>query len=83
MCPEPMLWESNLRHTELLAACSTQWRVGPMGDRIGLDYQGVSQVAQIYGIELNQEFFSLFQHLEREYLKALADRAKRDATNRH
>lgn len=53
-----------------------------MGERIGLDYAGVRQVAEIYAIDLTQEFFALFQHLESAYIEALSDRGKRDAENR-
>jgi hypothetical protein len=35
---------------ELFQKCTTQWRLSPMGDRMGLDYSAVIALAGVYGI---------------------------------
>ena len=81
-CPEPLLLAPNLPIVHLFSACSTQWRQSGMGQPLGLDYLGVEAVARIYEIALDGETFARFQHLEREYLKALKDAHERDHSNR-
>lgn len=77
-CPKVSLWHDNEPLARLLSACSTQWRVSPMGQLIGLDYPGVLIVADVYEIDLTGSEFILLQHLEREYLMALKDHGDRN-----
>jgi len=42
--------------------CSTQWRISPSGDRVGLDYTAVVSVAQFMG--LGSEIMPQIRYLE-------------------
>lgn len=48
----------------LFLRSQTQWRVGGMGSRTGLDYGGVRVVAEMTGIEWNPDIFERLQTLE-------------------
>lgn len=47
---------------QLFQSCMTQWRISPMGDRIGLDYTAVVSVAQFMGHD--RDVFQQVRYLE-------------------
>lgn len=58
----------------------TQWRAGPMGGRLGLDYAGVESVARMLNVPWDRERFLLVQRIEwrqitRDAEKRAADEA--------
>ena len=55
----------------------TQWRTGPMGDIIALDYAGVAAGLSAAGIELTQELFASLQEMEAAAVDWMARRRKR------
>lgn len=57
---------------ELFFACNTQWRVG-MAGAIGLDYVAVETVIRRLRLKISPEQFRLFQVMEAEALKMMAN----------
>ena len=57
---EPENWEAVV----LFMRCQTQWTVGGMGQRVGLNYLGVECVARLSAIELTPDRFDQLQLLE-------------------
>lgn len=58
---------------ELFQSCATQWRVAPMGERLGLDYSAVVSVAQFLGY--GSEVFQQLRYLELGALTAYNGKA--------
>lgn len=52
----------------------TQWRIGPMGHRIGLDYPGVQAAATMAAVELTPALFEDLQLLEMATINEIADK---------
>lgn len=42
----------------------TQWRISPMGHRIGLEYQSIPLVCEALGVEYTGELFADIQVME-------------------
>lgn len=61
---------------DLYLAAQTQWRVGPAGLPVGLDYAGVAALMQIRG-QHDPDLFAHLQIAERAALAAYADISKR------
>ena len=55
--------------------CVTQWRVSPMGGRLGLDYGAVRIVTNAMQLDLVDPLFWKVQQIERGALKELQKRA--------
>lgn len=51
---------------------STQWRVGPMGGRIGLDNAAIPPTAAMLGIEIKPKVYLDLRTMEDEALKTWA-----------
>jgi hypothetical protein len=75
---EPENWPALV----LFMRCQTQWNVGGMGHRIGLNYAGVEVVARIGEQPLTVELFDALQLLEITTLNELSRRANGQATSR-
>lgn len=75
--PTFCLWPCNLPTFYLWQRIQTQWRVGGMGERTGLDYDSVigymRKVARIKRRDF-EEVFSGIQTMEEETLRVLAEK---------
>lgn len=80
---EPENWEAVV----LFMRCQTQWTVGGMGQRVGLNYPGVECVARLSAVELTPDRFDQLQLLEittvNELNKRAADNGKTSSRSRH
>jgi len=50
----------------------TQWLVGGMGSRTGLNYPGVESAARLSGLEITPDLFGQLQIMEMTALKEMA-----------
>mgnify|MGYP001413433191 CR=1 FL=1 len=73
------IWEENWSVLELFCACSTQWRVAPMGGLIGLDYAGVEAAMRMRRLPEPDwpELLADLQVMEREALAVFGEKAAR------
>ncbi len=71
--------EENIDAWDLWRRVRTQWRVGGMGGRIGLDNTAVFDTADRMGFEINPVLFTKIQRLEQEELKDDSRRRKEAA----
>ncbi|MGE0408976.1 MAG: DUF1799 domain-containing protein [Amphiplicatus sp.] len=62
------LWEENDPPLRWFFALSTQWRVSPLGEPIGLDYPAAESVGRMMGLDVAALFGEL-RHAERAALK--------------
>lgn len=58
------IWPENERALALFLACRTQWRAGPMGGVLGLDYPGVLAVMRIRREPRREQLFADLQVME-------------------
>ena len=63
----PENWQAVLCFMRL----ATQWRLGPMGQRVGLDYPAIQPVLDLMGITPDPDLFDSLQILEAAALEAL------------
>jgi hypothetical protein len=68
---EPENWSA----FTLFLRSQTQWNVGGMGTRTGLNYAGVEVVARLSGCELSPDVFDKLQLLEVSTLNELGKKA--------
>ena len=61
--PEPELWAEHVPAVRLFEAMCTQWRVAPMGGRIGLDYSALQAVERRLGLS-RRKARRAFEHLQ-------------------
>lgn len=86
-CQAPELWPENLPAVELYLAAETQWRhAGMNGVPTGLDYAGVRALLDLWPLPAApdpqaalQALFADLQTLEREHLRVVHDRLRREA----
>ena len=72
--PPPVeVWSCNWESFQIFCAMSSQWRMGPVAP-VGLDYSVLPLVAEQIGIPLSRQRFDDLQVMERETLRALAER---------
>lgn len=64
----------------LFMRCQTQWTVGGMGQRVGLNYPGVECVARLSAVELTPDRFDQLQLLEMTVINELNRRASSGKT---
>lgn len=67
------VWPENWRALELFTACHTQWRLGPMGGVLGLDYQGVAAVFRMKRVKDQDAMLADLQVMEAAALKVFAE----------
>lgn len=67
--------EENWQALTVFLRCSTQWKVAPMGGRLGLDYVSLKVVMDLMDIESTNELFWKVQQIERGALKEWSKRA--------
>jgi 3-keto-L-gulonate-6-phosphate decarboxylase len=58
------VWPENWRAFELFVGCRTQWRVGPAGGVLGLDYQGVAAVFRMKRVKDQEAMLADLQVME-------------------
>lgn len=68
---DPENWDALV----LFMRCQTQWTVGGMGQRVGLNYPGVECVARLSAVELTPDRFDQLQLLEMTVINELNRRA--------
>jgi UDP-N-acetyl-D-mannosaminuronate dehydrogenase len=69
------LLPENIDAWQLWFLCSTQWRMGPRGP-VGLDYNTVMAVADVYGIDMSPATVRKLKALETSILKSQAAELK-------
>jgi hypothetical protein len=70
---EPGIWPEHAQAVEVFASLLTQWRIGPMGGVVGLDYGAIPPVLEMLGIK-RKKWPLLFEQLrvmENEAVKTL------------
>lgn len=55
----------------LFIACQTQWRTGPLGGALGLDYPGVETVLRVRRVKDRAAAFECLQMMEAAAIEAL------------
>jgi len=58
------VWPGNWRALELFFGCRTQWRVGPQGGVLGLDYQGVAALFRMRRVKDQEAMLADLQVME-------------------
>jgi hypothetical protein len=66
----------NWQTVMLFLACQTQWRTGGMGGVVGLDYNVVFKMMQVYKIEDEKQQLEDLQIMEGAVLSKIAKRRK-------
>lgn len=65
------VWEENVRTFEIFCGLRTQWRIGPMGGVIGLDYGSVAALLHLQRVRDREVVFSDLQAMEIAALEVL------------
>ena len=65
------IWPENAEALALFLACGTQWRMGPLGGVLGLDYQGVQAALRMMKVKDIQTMFEDLRMMERAALEVL------------
>ena len=68
------VWPENLRALELFIACRTQWRFGPQGGVLGLDYQGVAALFRMKRVKDQDAMLADLQVMEAAALEVLNEK---------
>lgn len=66
----------NWQTVMLFLACQTQWRAGGMGGVVGLDYNVVFKMMQVYKVEDERQQLEDLQVMEGAVLSKIAKRKK-------
>lgn len=66
----------NWQTVMLFLACQTQWRTGGMGGVVGLDYNVVFKIMQVYKVEDERQQLEDLQIMEGAVLSKIAKRQK-------
>lgn len=74
------VWDTLWPVVDLFLRCATQWRVAPMGGRMGLDYPALDWVARRHGVEIDAAVLADIQVLETAALETWAEQREREAT---
>lgn len=67
------VWPENVEPLQIFMRLQTQWRVGPMGHPIGLDYAGVRAALGMMRVRPEPRLFDDLQLMEREALRILSE----------
>jgi hypothetical protein len=65
------IWPENARPLDLFLACRTQWRFGPAGGVLGLDYQGVAAVFRMKRVKDQEAMLADLQVMEAAAIEVL------------
>lgn len=70
------VWPDNWLAVQAFAALSTQWRLGPGGQLVGLDYGAIPPTLELLGIERAEwpDVFAGLRVMEAEAIKEVAKR---------
>jgi hypothetical protein len=63
------VWPENWPALDLFLALGTQWRIGPLGGALGLDYQGVHAAMRMMKVKDRAVMFDDLHVMERAALK--------------
>lgn len=66
------MWPENWDTVQLFLLVQTQWRTGPMGSVIGLDYVAVDAAIRMSGITITPETFDGLRIMESAALEAMS-----------
>jgi hypothetical protein len=71
--PEPGIWPEHVQAVEVFAALLTQWRMGPMGGVVGLDYSAIPPTLELMGVapDNRRELFEQIRVMENEAVKVI------------
>jgi hypothetical protein len=75
---QPGIWPEHVQAVEVFAALLTQWRMGPMGGVVGLDYSAIPPTLELMGVETTgrRELFEQLRIMEREAVKTINERKR-------
>ena len=67
------VWQENADTVDMFMSLQTQWKVGPMGGYLGLDYPGVSAALNtvVRSWRRRRDLFANLQSMERAALPVL------------
>ena len=65
------VWPENWKAVEMFLRLQTQWVVGGMGSLIGLNYQSVSILFEVYKVKNRRKMLEQIQAIERGALDAI------------
>ena len=68
------VWPENWRAFELFLACRTQWRFGPQGGVLGLDYAGVAALFRMKRVKDQDTMLADLQVMEAAALEVLNEK---------
>jgi hypothetical protein len=73
---EPGIWPEHVQAVEVFAALLTQWRMGPMGGVVGLDYSAIPPTLDLLEVarEDRRELFEMLRVMENEAVKVLNEK---------
>lgn len=58
------MYPENWDAVNLFVRLQTQWKISPMGQRVGLEYHSVSVVSRYMGIKATRDLFADLQLME-------------------
>lgn len=65
------VWEENAEIVDVFLRLETQWRIGPMGNVLGLNYPSVESLLRLMRVRQKTEVFNGLQIMERAALPLL------------
>ena len=65
------VWPENSRALDAFLLCRRQWRVGPMGGYLGLDYPGAEAKLRMSAVEVDAELLADLDVIEGAALEVL------------
>lgn len=68
------IWPENVATLQTFMSLKTQWRVGPLGGFLGLDYPGVQAALALRRVKKPGQVFEDLQAMERAALEVLNKR---------
>lgn len=71
------IYPENWTVVQFFLRLQTQWLVGGMGSRTGLNYPGVESAGRLSGVDITVELFEQLQIMELAALKEIAKNANR------
>jgi hypothetical protein len=73
---EPGVWPEHVQAVEVFAALLTQWRMGPMGGVVGLDYSAIPPTLELMGVapDNRRELFEQLRVMENEAVKVINEK---------
>lgn len=71
------IWPDMANAVLVFCALATQWKHGPMGGLLGLDYSQIRPTADLFSLTIDGQGFHDIRTMEAEVLKVARERAKK------